>query len=224
VFVVDEGSIEVICVPWKINRRMRFGLLVDGAKSGTLRCGRRTEVHTVAGPHSVGVTSADRGTYEVDVEVPPGGRVSLACSADSAGLSAAQRSMITHVWDGPSPMIQWVIEDEDWPDDPSPTGWTWWFGVIHSQKALAQSPRPFDRFFYWLTIKHYVIWWLLSTAMFGSFLNSSLTLSDPWVYFSPLWSIVIVLNTALMILRAIARRRPEMGGDLNAPRGQLQSE
>jgi hypothetical protein len=220
VFVTDKGSIEVVFVPWRINRYLRFGLLVDGAKHGTLRSGRRIEVHTVAGPHSVGITSVDRGTYEVDVDVPAGGKVNLACSADSAGLSAAQRSISTGVWDGPSPMTLWVIDNEDWPDDPSPSGWNWWITGIQNQEALAHSPRPFLRVFYWLTIKHYVIWWLLSTVMFGFLLSSSLALNTPWEFLSALWALLIILSAVVMILRAIARHRPTIGAEFVTPEGQ----
>lgn len=222
--VADEGSIDVVCVPWRINRHLRFGLLVDGAKLGTLRSGRRIEIRTVAGPHSVGVTSVDKGTYEVDVEVPPGGKVNLACSADSAGLSAAQRSIITEIWDGPPPMALWVIDSEDWPDDPSPSRWNWWMYGIQNQDALGDSPRPFERMFYRLTIKHYVIWWLVSTVGFGFLLSSSLALNNPWSFVSALWSVMIVFSAATMILRAIARHRPTMGEHLVPPEGQLESE
>lgn len=222
--VPDEGSIEVVCVPWKINRFLRFGLLVDGAEHGTLRSGRRIEVHTVVGPHSVGITSVDRGTYEVDVDVPAGGKVNLACSAESAGLSAAQRSIITGVWDGPSPMALWVIDNEDWSDDPSPSGWNWWITGIQNQEALAHSPRPFLRVFYWLTIKHYVIWWLLTTVGFGFLLSSSLSLKTPWEFVSALWALMIILSAVVMIVRATARRRPTMGGESVPLEDQLRGD
>src|ERR1022692_3295818 len=61
----------------------------------------------------------------------------------------------------PSPMAIWVIENEDWPEDPSPSNWKWWIDVMQNQEALGHSPRPFLRVLYWLTIKQYVIWWLL---------------------------------------------------------------
>jgi len=145
----------------------------------------------------------------------------LACSADSVGLSAAQRSMITEVWDGPSPMALWVIENEDWPDDPSPSGWNWWIVGLQNQEALGHSPRPFDRVFHWITIKHYVIWWLLSTVGFGFLLRSSLAHNNGWSILSALWSLIMVLSAAVMILRAIARRRPAIGDDLVPPGGHL---
>jgi hypothetical protein len=224
VIVPDEGSIEVICVPWRINRYLRFGLLVDGADHGSLRSGRRIEVHTVAGPHSVGITSVDRGTYEVDVDVPAGGKVNLACSADSVGLSAAQRSIITGVWDGPSPMALWLIDNEDWPDDPSPSGWSWWVTGMRNQDALAYSPQPVLRVFYWLTIKHYVIWWLLSTLGFAYLLSSSFALNTPLDFLSPLWALMIVLSAVVMIVRAIARHRPTMSEEFLPPEGQLHGD
>jgi hypothetical protein len=126
-------------------------------------------------------------------------------SADAVGLSAAQRSVVTEVWDGPSPMLLWIAEDAGWPDDPGPTGWQWWMETIRNQESLARSPRAFDRVFYWLTIKHYLLWWVVSTVGFWSLLITSLR-TDPLTILSVVWSLVIALNTAMMILRAIARR------------------
>jgi len=203
----DEGLIEVVCVPWRINRFLRFGLLVDGTEEGTLRSGKRLEVRVPAGFHSVGVTLSNRGTYEVEVEIPPGGRIKLACSADGAGLSAAQRSLLTDVWDGPSPMAMWVVDNEDWPEDPSPTGLEWWVITAQNQEAMGHSPRRFDRAFHWLTIKHYVLWGLLTAVGFTSLAISSASLNTGWL-FSSIFALMALLSALVVVLRATGRRRP----------------
>jgi|GEM_PF-2423157 len=57
-----EGLIRVTCLPWKINRYMRFHLLVDDSDKGLLRRGKPLEVRIPSGQHTVAIKTARLGT------------------------------------------------------------------------------------------------------------------------------------------------------------------
>jgi hypothetical protein len=199
-----EGLIRVTCLPWKINRYVRFQLSVDDSDKGSLRRGKRREVRVPPGPHTVAIKSAGLGILDRVVEVPPDGTVNLACAASSEGLISAARSKHTEAWDGPSPMNIWLIDERELPDEPARQNW--WTVSLLSQEALADSPLPIWRVYYRVAIKHYVAFGLVASLVLGLLLFETLSQPNPSVLWIPL-SIIVVGSLGLMVLRALARRR-----------------
>jgi hypothetical protein len=203
-----EGSIRVTCLPWKINRHMRFHLFVDDSENGLLRAGRSLEVRTQPGQHTVAIKTAGLGTFDLLVDVPADGTVNLACAASSDGLISAARSKYTKVWDGPSPMNLWLIDEGNLPEEPAPERENWWTVELLSQEALAESPVLVGRLFYRVAIRHYVVWGLISSVFFGLILFDTLYQSNPSALSISSSSVLLIASIAVMVLRAVARHRP----------------
>src|ERR1035437_4600305 len=203
-----EGSIRVTCLPWKINRHMRFHLFVDDSEHGLLRAGRSLEVRTQPGQHTVAIKTAGLGTFDLLVDVPADGTVNLACAASSDGLISAARSKYTKVWDGPSPMNLWLIDEGNLPEEPAAERENWWTVTFLSQEALAESPALVWRIYYRVAIKHYVAWGLITSVFFGLLLFDTIYQSNPSAHGISSSSVLLIASIAVMVLRAVARHRP----------------
>jgi hypothetical protein len=103
-------------------------------------------------------------------------------------------------------MTLWPIEDDEWPDEPEPIQKRWIANML-LQESLGESPRLVQRWFYRLTIKHYLLWGIFSSVAFGWFLIGELRLNDPSALLALFWSAMDLGSLALLILRTIARRR-----------------
>jgi len=201
-----DALIRVTCLPWRINRYIRFHLVVDGSDQGLLRRGKHLDVRIPAGQHTVAIKTAGLGTLDRDIEVPADGRVNLACSLSHEGLISAARSKYTEVWDGPSPINMWLIEDGDVPSEPSPSQEKWWTVTVLSQEAMADSPLLFLRVYHRVAIKHYVVFSLVASLVFSLLAFDMLSQPDPSVLWIPL-ALIVVGTLSVMVLRALARRR-----------------
>jgi hypothetical protein len=201
-----ESLIRVTCLPLKINRYGRFHLLVDGSDQGVLPWGKPVEVPILPGQHTVTIKTAGLGILDREVELSAGATVNLVCSLSHEGLISAARSKHTEVWDGPSPINLWIIEDGDLPVEPSPARDKWWTVTVLSQEALADSPFPFWRIYHRVVIKHYVAFGLVSSLTFSLLLFETLSQPNPSLLWIPL-ALIVVATLMVMILRGLARRQ-----------------
>lgn len=201
-----EGSIRVTCLPWQINRSMQFCFFVDDSDKGLLRRGKPLEVRIPPGQHTVAIKTAGLGILDLLVEVPAGGTVNLACAANIDGLISAARSKHTQVWDGPSPMNLWLIDEGDLPEEPTPERENWWTVTFLSQEALAESPVLFERLYYRVAIKHYVAFGLVASLVLGLLLFDTLSRPYPSMLWIPL-SVLVVGSLSVTVLTTLARRQ-----------------
>ena len=202
-----EGSIRVTCLPWKINRYVRFHVFVDDVDEGLLRAGKSMEIPVQSGEHRVAIETAGLGTLDLTTEVPAGGAVALVCAASLAGLTSAARSSYTEVWDGPLPMNLWKIDDGHWPEEPRPERQNWWTIPFIRQEALAYSPILFWRLYYRVGIKHYVAFGLVASVWFSLFLFGTLSQPHPSALWTLFLSVLVVGSLAVVLFRALARRQ-----------------
>src|ERR1035437_6605167 len=200
-----EGVVRVTCLPWKINRSMRFRLFVDDSDKGLLRRGKPLEGRIPSRQHTVAIKTAGLGTLDLLVELPADGTVNLACAASIDGLISAARSKHTQVWDGPSPMNLWLIDEGDLPEEPTPERENWWTVTFLSQEALAESPVLFERLYYRVAIKHYVAFGLGASLVLGLLLFDTLSRPYPSVLWIPL-SVIVVGSLSVTVLTTLARR------------------
>src|ERR1035441_3018965 len=186
---------------------MQFCFFVDDSDKGLLRRGKPLEVRIPPGQHTVAIKTAGLGILDLLVEVPAGGTVNLACAANIDGLISAARSKHTQVWDGPSPMNLWLINEGDLPEEPAPERENWWTVELLSQEALAESPALVWRLFYRVAIRHYVVWGLISSVFFGLILFDTLYQSNPSALSISSSSVLLIASIAVMVLRAVARHQ-----------------
>jgi hypothetical protein len=186
---------------------MRFRLFIDDSENGLLRAGRSTEVRIQPGQHTVAIKTAGLGTLDLLVDVPPNGTVNLACAASSDGLISAARSKYTEVWDGPAPMNLWLITEGDLPEEPTPERVNWWTVTFLSQEALAESPVLVWRLFYRVVVRHYVVWGLISSVVFGLLLFGTICQSNSSALWISLSSVLLIASIAVMVLRVVARHQ-----------------
>ena len=199
-----ESLFRVTCLPWKINRYVRFHLQIDDSDQGLLRRGRPKEVPIRPGHHTFTIKTAGLGILDREVEVSSGATVNLVCSLSHEGLISAARSKHTEVWDGPSPINVWLIEDGDLPGEPSPAREKWWTVTLLSQEALADSPFPFWRL-YRVVIKHSGAFGLVAPLTLGLPLRETLSQPNPSRLWIPL-PFIAVGTLIVMVLRDLARR------------------
>lgn len=185
---------------------MRFHLSVNGSDTGLLRRGKPIEVRVQPGSHTVAIKTAGLGILDLLVEVPADGTVNLACAASFDGLISAARSKHTQVWDGPSPMNLWLIDEGDLPEEPTPERENWWTVTFLSQEALAESPVLFERLYYRVAIKHYVAFGLVASLVLGLLLFDTLSQPYPSVLWIPL-SVIVVGSLSVTVLTSLARRQ-----------------
>lgn len=201
-----ESLIRVTCLPWKINRYVRFHLLVDDSDQGGLRRGKPVEVPISPGHHTVTIKTAGLGILDREVEVSAGATPNLVCSLSHEGLIAAARSKHTEVWDGPSPINLWLIEDGDLPGEPSSAREKWWTVTLLSQEALADSPLPFWRIYHRVAIEHSVAFGLVVSLTLGLLLLETLSQPNPSLLWLPL-ALIVVGTLIVPVLRGLARRQ-----------------
>ena len=143
---VEAGQLVALCPGWKVNRRLKLTLLVDGAVRGRLRRGQAIQLTLLNGVHDVVFSTRSRGQVDLMVELADDD-VFLVCTANYPGLLAADESAMSGVWTGPPPIEAWVQHDVDLPEEPVWERTDLWFTRIESQReAMSHSPYPVMRF------------------------------------------------------------------------------
>ncbi len=202
----EIGIIHVTCPPWRANRRMRFELRLDGAERGVLRAGKSLALQVPTGRHTMEVELRRRrmGTFDMEIDVQADEEITIVCAANLAGLRAAFRSQITENWDGPPPFSLRLLEDGQDPKEDSQRNWEWWADGILSQEAFADSPLLWQRVFYRIAIKHYVMFGMVSAILFGFLLITTLTSAPASLFFAAFWSVLVAMVIVTMSARAWA--------------------
>jgi hypothetical protein len=211
-----DALIRKTCLPWRINRYIQFHLVVDGCDQGVLGRGKPLDVPVPAGQHTVAIKTAGLGILDRDIEVPAHGSVNLACSLSHEGLTSAARSKYTEVWDGPSPINMWLVEDGDMRSQPSRQRQGWWTVPFIRQEAFAFSPILMSRLYYRVAIKHYVAFSLVASLVLSLLVFETLSQPNPSVLWIPL-AVIVVGTQSVMVLRALARRQMPSSPVRNRP-------
>ena len=172
----DKGRLRVVCLDWKVNSGLRFDVSIDGVpwEWNPIGPGDEAELELGPGHHDVSIATKRYGQVELAVDVPVGGRVDVACTADLNGLIEAEKSRATGVWDGPPALQLFVVNDDAWPTEP-PGGAEAKARLADARdEALALDKRPLPRLFYRVVVAHYVWWCLAGLVVFGVLLGVNL--------------------------------------------------
>ena len=193
------------CLDWRVNRGIRFEVVLDGTPCGKLVKGQSLELSVPAGSHEIAVSTVRFGRVDMTIEVPSADRITLACTANSAGLRRLATSS-QDANDGPDPILLVEVNGDSLPAEPD-TDLDSKLAIFAWQVEQATDANAGDLRVMRSVMKHYTAWNLAGLLLFAAILYFHMSQPNPNTAAVAVDSFLLLVGAASLSVRLAIKWR-----------------